>query len=229
MLRHWLRVVYYMFRRFHEMLVGPENAQLRRLVRAGRVEIGRHTYGVPIIKTFDLIDTKLIVGNYSALSETAIVMLGGEHAMDRVTTFPHRMRWHLPGAGKDGIPVPTPDTRIGSDVWLTQRTFVRSGVRIGDGAVIASGAVVNKDVPDYAIVGGVPARVLGYRHTEEQRKALLEIRWWDWSDEEVLAAVPLLQGTDIDAFIDYARERFPDGNYPFVANEPTKRVGRRLS
>jgi hypothetical protein len=87
-------------------------------------------------------------------------------------------------------------------------------VHIGDGAVIAAGAVVTKDVPPYAIVAGNPAKVIRYRHTEEQRAALLEIKWWDWTDEEVREAVPLLAGSDIDAFIEYARARKGVGSPP---------------
>lgn len=193
--------------RVRNVIVGENQAAFNRLKRAGRISYGAHSYGIPILKDYVYDETKLIVGNYSALSETSIVMLGGEHAVDRVTTYPHRIVWRMEGAGKDGIPVPTGDTVIGSDVWLTQRTFVRSGVHIGDGAVIAAGAVVTKDVPPYAVVGGNPAKVLRFRHTEEQRAALLEIKWWDWTDEEVRDAVPLLAGSDIDAFIAYAREK----------------------
>ncbi len=204
----WLR---HALRRAHDAVIGANLAQQRRLVKQGRMTIGQHTYGIPVIKSYDHDTTKLIVGSYSALSEEAIVMLGGEHAIDRVTTFPLRMRFKLTGAGQDGIPVPTGDTRIGSDVWLTMRTFVRSGVTIGDGAIIGSGAVVNKDVPPYAIVGGNPAKVIRYRFSEEQIAALLEIKWWDWSDELVLEAVPLLSGTDIDEFITWAREQRANG------------------
>lgn len=193
--------------RVRNVIVGENQATMNRLKRAGRISIGDHTYGVPILKDYVYDETKLIVGKYSALSETSIVMLGGEHAMDRVTTWPHRIVWRMEGAGQDGIPVHTGDTVIGNDVWLTQRTFVRSGVTIGDGAVIAAGAVVTKDVPPYAIVAGNPARVIRYRHTEEQRAALLDIKWWDWTDEEVREAVPLLAGSDIDAFIEYARAK----------------------
>jgi hypothetical protein len=204
---NFLRWLKWALRRAHDAVLGANEAQQRRLLKSGRMTIGRHTYGVPIIKTYDLSNTRLVVGSYSALSEEAIGMLGGEHAVDRVTTYPLRMRLKLPGAGEDGIPVPTGDTVIGSDVWLTMRTFVRSGVTIGDGAIVAAGAVVNKDVPPYAIVGGNPAKVIRYRFTPEQIEALLEIRWWDWPDELVVEATPLLCGTDIDAFIAWARER----------------------
>lgn len=206
-MRNFLRYVKHTSIRAHDAVVGPNLAVQRRLMKAGRVTIGPHTYGIPIIKHYIYDETKLIVGSYSALSETAIVMLGGEHAIDRVTTYPLRINWQMEGAGQDGIPVPTGDTYIGSDVWLTMRTFVRSGVTIGDGAIIASGAVVTKDVPPFAIVAGNPGKVIRFRHTEEQRAALLDICWWDWPDDEVRAAVPLLSGNDIDAFIDYARER----------------------
>jgi hypothetical protein len=64
---------------------------------------------------------------------------------------------------------------------------------------------VTKDVPPFSIVGGIPAQVIGHRHTEEQREALLEIRWWDWPEDEVRAAVPYLASTDVEAFIEFAR------------------------
>jgi acetyltransferase-like isoleucine patch superfamily enzyme len=193
--------------RAHDAVIGHNinNLEMQRLIRAGRVTVGPHTFGTPIIKHFPYDESKLFVGSYSSLSETAIVMLGGDHGADRVTTYPHRINWKMEGAGHDGCPVPTGDTYIGSDVWLTQRTFVRGGIRIGDGAVIASGAVVTTDVPPFAIVGGNPARVIRYRHTAEQIEALLQIKWWDWPDADVRDAVPLLSGTDVDAFIAWAQ------------------------
>ncbi len=68
---------------------------------------------------------------------------------------------------------------IGNDVWIGSNVLLKAGIRIGDGAVIAMGSVVTKDVPSYAIVGGVPARIIRYRYEENIRNCLLNLRWWD--------------------------------------------------
>jgi chloramphenicol O-acetyltransferase type B len=200
-LLRWLK---HSFRRAHDGIIGANLAQQRRLIRTGQMTVGPHTYGIPIIKAFAHDAGRLVIGDYSSLSETAIVMIGGVHPPDRVTTYPHRINWRMPGAGQDGFPTSPGNTVIGSDVWLTQRVFVRGGVSIGDGAIVAAGAVVTKDVPPFAIVGGNPARVIRYRFTPEQCEALLRIRWWDWPEERVREAVPLLAGPDVDDFIGWA-------------------------
>lgn len=71
---------------------------------------------------------------------------------------------------------------IGNDVWIGSNVIIKGGVKIGNGAIIAMGAVVTKDVPPYAIVGGVPAKVIKYRFSEDQIAKLQEIKWWDKSD-----------------------------------------------
>lgn len=68
---------------------------------------------------------------------------------------------------------------IGNDVWIGENSIILTGVKIGNGAVVAAGAIVNRDVPDYAIVGGIPAKVIKYRFTLEEITTLLKYKWWD--------------------------------------------------
>jgi acetyltransferase-like isoleucine patch superfamily enzyme len=74
---------------------------------------------------------------------------------------------------------------IGSDVWIGAGTVILPSVKIGNGAIIAAGAIVTKDVPDYAIVAGVPAKVIKYRFTPEEVSILNRVKWWDWPDEKI--------------------------------------------
>ena len=192
-------------RRARAGYLGEDAHRWKVLQKQGRVTVGKHTYGIPEVWTYHLGTEKLHVGAYSSLGST--FLLGGKHAVDAITTYPHRINWRMPGAGEDGFPTPTGDTHVGSDCWVCPGALVMSGVTIGDGAIVGGGSVVTKDVPPYAIVGGNPAKVIRYRFTEEQIAALLEIRWWDWPDEDVRDAVPLLAGKDIQEFLDYAYAR----------------------
>jgi acetyltransferase-like isoleucine patch superfamily enzyme len=180
---------------------------LRRAQRAGRVHVGRGTYGVPGLHMTMLDNTQLFIGNYS--STGPLCYLGGGHPPDRVTTFPIAVNLGLDSIGDDGFPAPSKDTVIGSDVYCTHQTVVLSGCTIGDGAIVGIGAIVTKDIPAYAIVGGNPAKLIRYRFSAEQIAALLEIRWWDWPEDEIKLAAPYLTSRDVNAFIEYAHKRNP--------------------
>lgn len=76
-------------------------------------------------------------------------------------------------------------TVVGNDVWIGERALIMGGVKIGDGAVVGAGAVVTKDVPNYAIVGGVPARLIRYRFDAEFIEKLKKLKWWDIPDTKL--------------------------------------------
>lgn len=75
--------------------------------------------------------------------------------------------------------------KIGNDVWLGKDVLITNGADIGNGVVAGAGAVITKDVPDYAVVAGVPARIIRYRYEEEEIEALNRIAWWNWPDEKI--------------------------------------------
>lgn len=75
--------------------------------------------------------------------------------------------------------------KIGSDVWLGRNVLITNSSNIGNGVIAGAGAVITKDVPDYAVVAGVPAKIIRYRYTEEEIEALNRIAWWNWSDEKI--------------------------------------------
>ncbi len=76
-------------------------------------------------------------------------------------------------------------SRIGNDVWLGRNVIITNGACIGNGVIAGAGAVITKDVPDYAVVVGVPAKIIKYRYSQSQIEALNRIQWWNWSDEKI--------------------------------------------
>ena len=168
------------------------------------VTVGRHSYGINReTALYATTDAPLTIGAFCSIATGVKILCEGQHGTDRATTFPIESRLlkkpaSRPNGGKKrGV-------NIGNDVWIGYDAVVLPGVTIGDGAVVGANAVVTKDVPPYAIVAGVPAKVLRYRFQPEVIASLLAVRWWDWDDDEIKAEADILIGP-IETFIDRHR------------------------
>lgn len=93
-------------------------------------------------------------------------------------------------------------TRIGHDTWIGHGAQVKPEVTVGDGAVVASGAVVTKDVPAYAVVAGVPARVIRLRQPPETAERLQRLAWWDWDHDTLRARLEDFRTLSVEDFLD---------------------------
>lgn len=174
----------------------------QRSLAEGQVEIGAYTYGNPNIKFFDK-DTRLRIGKFCSIAEQVTLFLGGEHRSDWMTTYPFNKL--APEFSRiTGHPATKGDIIIGNDVWIGYGATVLSGVQIGDGAIIGARALVAKDVPPYAIVGGNPAKLLKYRFAPETISRFLAVKWWDWKTERLSQAIDKLLQDDLDAFFQIA-------------------------
>ncbi|MER7115328.1 CatB-related O-acetyltransferase [Saccharomonospora azurea] len=185
---------------------------LKPLVTAPHIVVGEYTYyddphHATEFETRNVLyaygPERLVIGKYCAIaSGVTFLMAGAEHPTMGVSTYPFTMfggQWAertldlvtgMPSRG---------DTVIGNDVWIGYRATVLPGVRIGDGAIIAAGAMVTADVPPYTIVGGNPAKPIRARFDDADVDALLRAAWWDWPVELVTEhARSIMAGTPAD-------------------------------
>lgn len=145
---------------------------------------------------------RLLIGSFCSIgSGAAFIMAGNQgHRADWISTFPFYWMSEVPAfeGAANGFR-PAGDTVVGNDVWIGSEAIVLPGVTIGDGAVIGTRAVVARDVEPYAIVAGNPAREIRKRFDPRQIELLLELRWWEWPEDRLRIAMPILTSGDIDA------------------------------
>lgn len=158
------------------------------------VKIGRGSYfGFGLEEAFKGNHIKSI-GRYTSIATTAQIQ--DNHPMNMISTAnlyegflnkENRKLWFDRAVECEKSPNKSFKVEIGNDVWIGANVFINSSTvsKIGDGAVIGAGAVVTKDVPPYAIVVGVPAKIKGYRYTKEQIECLQKVKWWNWSIDEI--------------------------------------------
>lgn len=146
-----------------------------------KVTVGDYTYGRIRVIPFSKEDGYLNIGKFCSIASGATFLLGGEHCYKTFLTYPFEgMFEHNFNSPSKG------DINIGNDVWIGWDATILSGVTIGNGAIISAGSLVVKDVPPFAIVGGVPAKVLKYRFDDKIRERLFEIDYNLLSKEKLL-------------------------------------------
>ncbi len=138
-----------------------------------KVKVGKSTYGTLHVYQWGHPDEMLDIGDYVSIADGVTFLLGGNHSYTGITTFPVKVKFlgHVREAQSKG-PI-----QVGDDVWIGHNALILSGVSIGQGAIIAAGSVVSKDVPPYSIVGGNPAKVIKYRFSEDIIDKLLNINF----------------------------------------------------
>lgn len=151
------------------------------------IKIGRHSYGLkPSSVMFYSPTIDLQVGNFCSIAKEVVFLIKAQHPIDTASTFP--LRTFARGTEYLG----SKPIIVGHDVWIGFRSTIMSGVTLGNGSIVAAGSVVTKDVPPYAIVAGVPAKILRYRYDEKTIARMEEIAWWFWDDDKITS--------NIDAF-----------------------------
>ena len=161
--------------------------------------IGEMTYGYP--KVYDYKDgTNLVIGNYCSFADNVNILIGGEHHSNYISTFPFttflEVEFKIRDKKSKG------DVIIGNDVWVANNVTILSGVTIGDGAILGAGSIVTKNVKDYEVVAGNPAKHLKFRFSKEQIIALKKIAWWEWDLNKIKENYQLIMSNNIDLFIE---------------------------
>ncbi|SJN57261.1 Streptogramin A acetyltransferase [Vibrio ruber DSM 16370] len=141
------------------------------------------------------------IGRYCSIAENVRPM-GDQHPLTRFTTsvITYENRWKLPNTSSFTVTEKESNQPIiiGNDVWIGRDVVLKPGITIGNGAVIASNALVTKDVPPYAIVAGLPAKVIRYRFDKNIIEQLTNLKWWEYNYQEFPS---LKADIDIERFI----------------------------
>lgn len=181
------------------LFVSPEPFFMNQNRKYSRYEIGEWTYGKPTIRSWRE-GTTLRIGRFCAIADGVVILLGGEHRIDWISTYPFNKIFS--GAkGFIGHPRSKGDVIIENDVWIGREALILSGVTVGNGAAVAARTVVTEDVAPYSIVAGNPAKFIRFRFNNSIIADLQKIAWWNWPIAKIEEAWPLLLSSDIEAFI----------------------------
>ena len=169
------------------------------LKSADWVEMGRYTYDNGSYVWRWSFSTKLEIGSFCSIAnDVHFICDSGYHGESEITSFPlfhevlnkeddvviNSVAYKVKNITNQ-LPAQKQNITIGHDVWIGARATILPGVSVGNGVTILAGAVVSEDVPDYAIVGGVPAKILKLKHSQDIVNKLNSISWWNWEEAKI--------------------------------------------
>ena len=155
-----------------------------------------------VLYQYPINQDKLIIGKFCSIAcGTKFIFNSANHSLSSLSTYPFPIffeEWNLDIKNITKAWDNKGDIIIGNDVWIGYEAVILAGVTIGDGAIIGTRAVVTKNVPPYTIVGGVPAKPIRKRFTQEMIDFLLKIKWWNWSEERIRQHITNIQSGSIE-------------------------------
>jgi virginiamycin A acetyltransferase len=185
-----------------------DTVHLKNVINHPRMEIGDYSYFTHSGKPEDTATVlapylghacreRLIIGKFVQIARGSyFITSSANHPMAGFTTYPFRIFRPETFGYKD---LPVRDTEVGHDVWIGHEAAIMPGVTIGSGAIIAARAVVTRDVPPYAVVGGNPAAIIRMRYPDAVIAELVDIAWWDWPLDKIEANLKALEHGDMEA------------------------------
>ena len=197
-------ILKYSLRIFKKLQKFERTEKLAELQKSGLLKIGEYTYGKSNLRidSYKGSEEKVEIGKFCSIGPDVRIITGGIHPVDWVSTFPFRIQFDLEGKFEDGMPKSNGPVTIGNDVWIGTNATILSGINIGHGAVIASGAMITKDVEPYTIVGGNPAKLIRFRFDDKEKiDKLLELEWWNWPLEKIMQNIEFLNSPNIETLL----------------------------
>jgi virginiamycin A acetyltransferase len=196
----------------HPMDGFPQVCFIKNTVKNPNIIVGDYTYYDDpedsenfernVLYHYPFIGDRLIIGKFCALARGAkFIMNGANHKLSGISTYPFQIfgnGWEKVMPSLTQLPYKG-DTVIGHDVWIGYDALIMPGIRIGNGAIVSSRAVVSRDVPPYAVVGGNPAKPIKHRFSPEAVETLQAIAWWDWPVGKITRNLSVIVSGDIDA------------------------------
>lgn len=193
----------------------PQIVYLKDVVTSPNIQVGDYTVYNDFVRDprefeknnvlyhYPVNGDRLIIGRFCSIACGArFLFTSGNHALKSLSTYTFPIffdEWGLDAKNIRDAWDNKGDTVIGNDVWIGYEAIIMPGVKIGDGAIVGTRAVVTGDVPPYTIVGGVPARPIRKRFDDETIRKLEALRWWDWDEEKLRRNLSAIQSGDLAA------------------------------